>query len=189
MTYLFDQYKLNNYISCILAYLGIGIWAVEHEIYLQNKDKFQTLRILLLWWNMFVNIWLIISITFGYHFWLRFNNLVRPEQEWKIGSEKKRIKSTFWNSSILTTYCIEVFLNCITSYPWFYNTTFTETIKHDVNGQFYLNTLWLTFMIIIRTYHFIKCWLQLSPFMTDRAERITRIFCQSSKYFYKYWVI
>lgn len=134
---------------------------------------------------MIINIFLAVSVTLGYIIWIEFSNLVRPELEWKIGKknpEVKRVQLTFFSRSVFKYWLIDVGLNMISSFPWFYNSTYTEYHISGLQYKFYVNTIFLTAMVVIRTVHILKCFLQSSDFMTPRAERLTRIFNARSKY-------
>lgn len=173
---------MNNIITFLLAYLGLGICLVEHELFLTKQLQSKNHRIALLSINMLVSLFLIINITFGYLIWLRFGSLAKPINLISLDGdsqlskeEEKALIPGIWSSGMFKYYIIEVVLNLISPYPWFWDIMYYETQRGQLM-DFYLNTIFLTIMVLVRGYHFIRTLLSLSGFMDARAERITRIF-------------
>ena len=188
----FKQYIFNQFLTCTLAIIGVAIWVLENEHYLSTKD-YSHERFSLLTWNLVVNILLIGNITLGYLHWIRFNHLIRPvldigitkgDEEYEKYQQKK-LKLKFFSRAVLPYYLVEVGMNLISPYPWLHDTHYSD----KVNGksyQFYLNTVFLSIMIVFRTYHLVRAALQWSLFMTSRAERVTRIFAPNGNLLHKY---
>lgn len=185
VTRWYTSYTLNNFITCFLAYLGIALWVLDNEYFITSngskRDRFVLLSI-----NLFINFLLVGSITLGHILWIQFGNLLNPILQVGISAknadyEQRNLRRKLFSWENLETYLIEVVINLISPYPWLYDTEY-EQFKDGHKIQFYFNTFLLTLMIIFRTYHLLRAILQLSIFMTPRAERMTRIFTPESKF-------
>ncbi|CAI2359890.1 unnamed protein product [Moneuplotes crassus] len=183
VTNCYYSYILNNFISCFLAYIGIALCVLDNEYYIRNSEDKKD-RYILLTINMFVNIFLAISITFGYKIWIQFTNLLNPVLQLGISKgqeeyQQKRMKMKLFSRPIVYYYLTEIGLTLASPYQWLYDIEYQYNVGKD-QIRFYLNTFLLTLMMIFRTYHFVRAILQLSLFMTPRAERMTRIFSPNS---------
>ena len=186
---LFSQYMFNNCITWVLAILGISLWILDHEFFLVQRETTKALRMKLLWTNLVLSILQAISITFDNLLWIRFVNILRPvnrvgiTEEW-ADYQQKNLKMTLFDKAIFPHFWVEILVNMISPMPWFYETTYIIRVDgYDID--FYFNTVLLILMTVIRTYHIIKIMLQSSVFMSDGAERITRVFSSGGKFYPK----
>jgi hypothetical protein len=185
VTLKYNQYMFNNYINCFLAFLGIGLWAVDTEFYLDKRDTSKDYRVKLLYINLLVNALLSISITFSYIQWISYNNLVKPKLQVgitrKYGAfQQKNLILKFFDSRIFHSYILEIWLNLLSPLPWLFDQYYDDKYYEDGN-KIYANSEILTAMVIFRSYHIVKIYFQMTYFMTPRAERLTRIFSPSCK--------
>ena len=141
----YSRYMFNNFIIFTLASIGVGVWVSENLNFLgPNSEK---ARVILLSINLLISGLLWISITFGYILWIRFINLVRPSLEVGISKndavyQQKNLKLKLSSPSIIPYYCIELMVNLISPYPWFYDTHYYDQIKGK-RIRFYINTNFL----------------------------------------------
>lgn len=184
VAFKYNQFMFNNYITWFLAFLGIFMWATDHELYLSKRETSKDYRIKLLYLNLFISALLGVSITISHIIWIKYNNLIKPELDVGITEryrswQQDNLKLKFFDSRIYT-YLFEIAINMISPMPWLYDQHYPDKYFED-GVQIYANSELLTFMILFRTYHIIKVWLQTTEFMDARAERITRIFSPDCK--------
>jgi hypothetical protein len=115
--------------------------------------------------NVVINIILAVQITLMYKIWLEYSM--------SIGNFCKG--TTLLTNSVFKSYLIELLLNMISPYPWFYNLSYPNYNNNKVFDM-YMNTPLLTFMMLYRTYHIVKIILNQSMFMSSRGERISKVF-------------
>ncbi|CAI2387719.1 unnamed protein product [Moneuplotes crassus] len=179
----YNSYMCSNYISFILAYLGIALCVMENEFYIKEPNDKED-RYALLTINFVINFLLAINITFGFKLWVQFTNLLHPILQLGISEsqeefQQKNLKMRLLERPIFLCYISEIILCFVTPYQWIYEEEYSYT-SEDQEVRFYINTLLLALMIIFRTYHLIRALLQFSIFMTARSERMTRIFSPDS---------
>ena len=162
-----EKYRFSILISSLLASIGMGIWYVEQELFLQNgKNDIGDSRLTLLLFNMIVTLILCINIILSHLLWFRY----------------LRAKGAMLTIDKISNYqylliAIELFANCITAYPFIVNTSFRE-FSYETKNKFDMNvnTIFIVLMFLLRTYHFVRPLLYYSPFMSNRAFRICNLY-------------
>lgn len=171
---LLYRFQFSNIIAGVISTIGVWVWALEHEIYLtENKSNSEDFRIMLLSFNILINLLLAIQITMSYLIWIEYS--------YRSGVMFKQ--TTIFDKEIFKVYILEIGLNMITPYPWFVGVTYPS---HSLNNKehTYMNTPLLIFMMWLRTYHLAKMLIYRSMYMSSRAERVNKMFSISWGYMF-----
>ena len=162
-----DRYKVSIICSSFFAIIGIGIWIIEHEIYIiYGKDNCNDIRFNLLVANAIFTIFLVISIIQSYYIWMRY--------EQALGL---KLTVEGMSSSTIQSMLMEILINIIMPYPPLINTTYREFV-YGINTYIdkRVDTIFLWWMFMFRSYHVSRFFLYNSMFMNNRSVRVWRIY-------------
>lgn len=170
------QYFISHFIWFFLAFVGIGIFIIEQEIYLDHYlTDFNDLRLGLLIAAWIFNIALVINIIMSYQLYI-------------LMMQKEHLLYTtdgLYNTGLWKTLWFEVFMNLVSPLPFLYKTQYYELyLGQNSNLKSYVNTPIFWIWSIIRLYHIFRVILESSYFMTPRSFRLCTFFGFRWKYMY-----
>lgn len=163
-----DQFKFSVLIVSILAWFGMILWALEHELGIVHfeTDKDDKPRKYLLCWNLIVTFLLWINIMMSYNLWIKYLR----------ASGSMLLIDRMPNTTILQMIG-EWLINIISPLPFIVNDTFKNyNYKTEVYFDMQKNTPLLYAMFFWRAYHFARPIFYYCDFMSSRAFRIWKIY-------------
>lgn len=162
-----DKYKTNITCTSFLAMLGIGIWIIEHEIYILNgKNCYDDIRYNLLIANAVWTFLLVLTIIKSYFIWMKYEQVLGSKLTVE-GMSKNHFKSMIW----------EILINVVTPYPPLINVTYQEYVSGpNVYIDKRVDTILIWLMFAFRAYHIPRYYLYGSMYMDNRAVRVWRLY-------------
>eukprot|EP00347_Sterkiella_histriomuscorum_P010295 403376853 len=162
---MFNKIKVAEYISVFFSCFGVGLSVLLFEM--KKLDDIADLMNLILAYNCFCTLGLILSIYFRYDLTLK----------WYISkgllTEFDTISNTGWWKGMIC----EIIINIVAPYPFLYNVKYVEhinngsfqaTIQYDVNDL-------LLFFCFIRIYLLCRYTLIMTQFMNPRSQRVCQM--------------
>ncbi|CAI2383346.1 unnamed protein product [Moneuplotes crassus] len=136
------RYHFSHMCSLLLSFISTGIFIVEHEIYLSyGREAHKSERFLLLCLAWSVNILLCLNIWLSYTLYV---DLLK--NEWVMYT-----LDSLSSSGLLKSMLIEVLINLICPYPFFWETYYSDFYQGGFNKvKIYANTPFLCAAIFIR---------------------------------------
>jgi hypothetical protein len=176
---LSDRYRLSVGICSFLALSSTLIWCIEEELTLQYGKSYIYDRVLLLIAHFVITLFLAFNIYHSYVLWLDMK---------RATGKMLKIDTYTFNEQILLI--IEVAINLVGPLPPLVNVTFQEKVYvADIDAPKRVNTIFLTMMFFLRSYHLFRPILYYSYYMCNRAYRICDIGSHSCSFMFaiKWW--